>query len=52
AKREDQANLERIIAFTALVMMMFDSERSDCVYRSLSKLKSLVSTCDDDVRHQ
>nr|AIB00274.1 polyprotein [Lettuce mosaic virus] len=52
AKREDQANLERIIAFTALVMMMFDCERSDCVYRSLSKLKSLVSTCEDSVRHQ
>nr|CAH2618928.1 polyprotein [Salt wort potyvirus]CAI5383977.1 polyprotein [Salt wort potyvirus] len=44
--------LEQIVAFIALVVMTFDAERSDCVFKTLNKLKGLVSTMDSDVRHQ
>uniref|UniRef100_A0AAU6NE54 Genome polyprotein n=1 Tax=Ethiopian yam virus TaxID=3123104 RepID=A0AAU6NE54_9POTV len=50
SKRADESKFEAIIAFIALVLMIFDAERSDCVYRSLTKLKSLVSTT--EVTHQ
>ncbi|QVN46485.1 polyprotein [Polygonatum kingianum virus 5] len=51
-KRRSEARLEQVVAFTALVMMLFDSERSDCVHKILTKLKSLVGTIDEDVKHQ
>nr|WBW87812.1 MAG: polyprotein [Barleria repens mottle virus] len=50
SKRVEESKFEAIIAFIALVLMVFDAERSDCVYRSLTKLKSLVSTT--EVTHQ
>nr|UQS87546.1 polyprotein [Yam mosaic virus] len=50
SKRSEECKFEAIIAFIALVLMIFDAERSDCVYRSLTKLKSLVSTT--EVSHQ
>nr|NP_871731.1 6K1 [Papaya leaf distortion mosaic virus] len=52
AKRKGEQNLEKIIAFVALVMMIFDSEKSDCVYKTLNKLRNLVATCDEPVAHQ
>ncbi|AWA45285.1 polyprotein [Thladiantha dubia mosaic virus] len=52
AKRNSEQNLEKIIAFVALVLMIFDSEKSDCVYKTLNKLRNLVSTCDEPVAHQ
>ncbi|QIJ96720.1 polyprotein [Polygonatum kingianum virus 2] len=52
AKRKSEAELERVVAFVALVMMLFDSERSDCVHKILTKLKSVVGTIDADVQHQ
>nr|WIW79763.1 polyprotein [Potato virus A] len=52
AKASEQINFERIIAFISLVLMMFDRERSDCVYRSLTKLKSLMSTVENTVQFQ
>nr|BCS79971.1 polyprotein [Ranunculus mild mosaic virus] len=52
SKKAEQAKLEQIIAFVALVLMMFDSERSDCVYRALTKLKQLVSITNTPVYHQ
>nr|YP_004123945.1 6K1 [Lupinus mosaic virus] len=47
-----EAKLEKTIAVAALIMMIFDSERSDYLYKTLNKLKSLVRTVDDDVYHQ
>ncbi|WZB50070.1 polyprotein [Periwinkle mild yellow mosaic virus] len=38
--------IEKIVAFSAIVMMLFDSDRSDYLYRLMSKLKNLVSTCE------
>nr|BBA07350.1 polyprotein [Turnip mosaic virus] len=52
AKRQSEQELERIIAFVALVLMMFDAERSDCVTKILNKLKGLVSTVEPTVYHQ
>nr|AHN96209.1 polyprotein [Yam mild mosaic virus] len=51
AKRESEQRLEQIIAFIALVMMIFDNERSDCVYKVLNKLKNLMNTA-EPVVHQ
>nr|YP_003582548.1 6K1 protein [Sunflower chlorotic mottle virus] len=45
-------NLEQVIAFITLITMLFDSERSDCVFKTLNKLKGIVSTLDCEVRHQ
>nr|YP_009351889.1 6K1 [Sunflower ring blotch virus] len=45
-------NLEQIVAFVTLITMIFDSERSDCVFKTLNKLKGVVSTLDMEVRHQ
>nr|QFZ79336.1 polyprotein [Sweet potato virus G] len=44
AKGVKEANYERIIAFIALILMVVDAERSDCVYKALNKLKGLMST--------
>ncbi|QTG10435.1 polyprotein [Marigold mosaic virus] len=52
SKRKSEADLERIVAFVSLIMMLFDSEKSDCVFRVLNKLKSLVGTIDNEVYHQ
>nr|WBW70182.1 polyprotein [hedge mustard mosaic virus] len=52
AKRKSEQDLERIIAFVALVMMMFDSERSDCVAKVLQKLKTLMASAEPGVYHQ
>nr|AYC81457.1 polyprotein [Binary vector pLX-TuMV] len=52
AKRQSEQELERIIAFVALVLMMFDAERSDCVTKILNKLKGLVATVEPTVYHQ
>nr|ALE99280.1 polyprotein [Habenaria mosaic virus] len=51
-KRESEARLEQIVAFIALVLMVFDNERSDCVYRVMNKLKNVVGVADQDVNHQ
>nr|YP_009667064.1 6K1 [Iris mild mosaic virus] len=51
-KRESEVRLEQIVAFTALVLMVFDNERSDCVYRVMNKFKNIVSVADQDVNHQ
>nr|AXQ71378.1 polyprotein [Plum pox virus] len=52
SKRESQANLERVVAFVALVKMLFDSERSDGVYKILTKLKGIMGSIDQTVHHQ
>nr|WGV46809.1 polyprotein [Aconitum potyvirus 1] len=43
AKGACEIELERTVAFVALIMMMFDAERSDCVYKVLSKLRGLMA---------
>nr|WKE35871.1 polyprotein [Konjac mosaic virus] len=48
----NEAAFESIIAITSLVLMVFDQERSDCVYRILQKLRSLVGISGEAVRHQ
>nr|AJS10744.1 polyprotein [Sweet potato virus 2] len=52
AKSAKESSYERIIAFIALVLMVIDAERSDCVYKSLNKLKGLMGTISDGVYHQ
>nr|AJD23401.1 polyprotein [Japanese yam mosaic virus] len=52
AKRRGEVELERVVAFVALVMMVFDTERSDCVVKILNKLKNIVSSTDAEVFHQ
>nr|YP_008320585.1 first 6-kDa protein [Habenaria mosaic virus] len=51
-KRESETRLEQIVAFIALVLMVFDNERSDCVYRVMNKLKNVMSVAEQDVNHQ
>nr|UBX89848.1 polyprotein [Clover yellow vein virus] len=48
SKSNDMVALEKVVAFTALVMMVFDGERSDCVYKILNKLKGIISTTTQD----
>nr|WRW59424.1 polyprotein [Bean yellow mosaic virus] len=48
AKPNDMVALEKIVAVTALILMIFDAERSDCVYRVLNKLKGILSTTTQD----
>lgn len=52
AKSKNEITLERVIAISALVMMVLDNERSDALYKSLNKLKSLVATAEEGVHHQ
>nr|BBE01235.1 polyprotein [Narcissus yellow stripe virus] len=52
ARSQSERELERVVAFVALILMMFDSERSDCVTKILNKLKNLVSTIEPGVYHQ
>nr|NP_734176.1 6K1 protein [Bean yellow mosaic virus] len=48
AKPNDMIALEKIVAVTALILMIFDAERSDCVYKVLNKLKGILSTTTQD----
>nr|BAF96025.1 polyprotein [Bean yellow mosaic virus] len=48
AKPNDMIALEKIVAVTALILMIFDAERSDCVYKVLNKLKGILSTTSQD----
>ncbi|ATY46581.1 polyprotein [African eggplant mosaic virus] len=53
SKRPSEAKLEQIVAFVALMMMVFDTDRSDCVYKVLNKLKNIMGVVDNDaVAHQ
>nr|YP_009259515.1 6K1 protein [Wild onion symptomless virus] len=52
ARRKSEQDLEKIVAFVALILMMFDSERSDCVAKVLNKLKNIMSSADPTVYHQ
>ncbi|QED42822.1 ORF1 [Polianthes potyvirus A] len=52
AKPPTNAQFERIIAIVSLFLMVFDSARSDAVYRSLQKLKTLTGIANGPVHHQ
>nr|QYA72446.1 polyprotein [Tamarillo fruit ring virus] len=53
SKRPSEAKLEQIVAFVALLMMVFDTDRSDCVYKVLNKLRNVMGVVDNDaVVHQ
>nr|WCL16194.1 polyprotein [Iris potyvirus B] len=47
-KSDGLKNLERIVAFTALVVMLVDAERSDGVFKIMNKLKGIISTATQD----
>nr|NP_734437.1 6K1 protein [Pepper mottle virus] len=49
---EDLKKVEHIIAFVTLAIMLFDSERSDCVFKTLNKFKGVVCSLGSGVRHQ
>jgi len=49
AKPNDMVALEKVVAVTALILMIFDAERSDCVYKVLNKLKGILSTTTQDM---
>nr|BBJ70068.1 polyprotein [Uraria mosaic virus] len=51
-KTVGQLQLEKIVAFMALITMCIDSERSDAVFRILNKLKAAFGTFGEDVRMQ
>nr|QWT83729.1 polyprotein [Pepper yellow mosaic virus] len=48
----DIKSIEHIVAFISLVIMMFDTERSDCVFKTLNKFKGIILSLDSEVRHQ
>nr|UUA79859.1 polyprotein [Bean common mosaic necrosis virus] len=52
AKTQTQLQLEKIVAFMALITMCIDTERSDAVFKILQKLKSVFGTMGEDVRPQ
>ncbi|QZU26826.1 polyprotein [Rice chlorotic stripe virus] len=48
-KTELQIRMEKVIAFSVLVMMYFDSIKSDVLYNTLNKVKGVFSTLGQDV---
>nr|BAN10294.1 polyprotein [Passion fruit woodiness virus] len=52
AKTQVQLQFEKIIAVLALITMCIDAERSDAIFRILSKLKMIFSTVGEDVKVQ
>lgn len=52
AKTGLQLQFEKIVAFMALLTMIVDTERSDAVFKVLSKLKSVFSAMGEEVRVQ
>nr|YP_004306483.1 6K1 protein [Passion fruit woodiness virus] len=52
AKTQVQLQFEKIIAVLALITMCIDAERSDAIFRILSKLKMVFSTVGEDVKVQ
>nr|UTE10635.1 polyprotein [Thevetia ringspot virus] len=44
--KHSSEKIEKVVAFSALIMMLFDSERSDYLYKLMNKLRGLVTTCE------
>ncbi|QGZ13061.1 polyprotein [Begonia flower breaking virus] len=51
-KSESEMQLEKIVAFVALIAMMYNTEKSDAVFRILNKLKAVFGTLGEAVRYQ
>nr|URN82058.1 polyprotein [Ugandan passiflora virus] len=51
-KTKVQLQLERVVAFMALITMFIDSERSDAVFNVLHKVKAVFGTLGEEVRMQ
>nr|NP_734186.1 6K1 protein [Zucchini yellow mosaic virus] len=52
AKSAVQIQFEKIIAVLALLTMCFDAERSDAIFKILTKLKTVFGTVGETVRLQ
>nr|URC17550.1 polyprotein [Zucchini yellow fleck virus] len=52
AKTDNEKTMEQIVAFMTLLMMLFDTERSDCLFRVLNKFKGVVGSIGQNVYHQ
>nr|BAE96764.1 polyprotein [Onion yellow dwarf virus] len=52
AKSRSETTLEQIVALCALMAMFFNTEKSDAVFKILSKVKSVFSSTDFPVQYQ
>nr|UZT04376.1 polyprotein [Bean common mosaic virus] len=52
AKNATQLQFEKIVAFMALLTMVIDTERSDAIFKILSKLKTVFQTMGENVQIQ
>nr|YP_008992248.1 6K1 segment [Zucchini tigre mosaic virus] len=52
AKTNNEKKLEQIIAFITLIMMMVDTDKSDCLYRILNKFKGIMASDATNAYHQ
>nr|QED45240.1 polyprotein [Onion yellow dwarf virus] len=52
AKSKSETTLEQIVALCALVAMFFNTEKSDAVFKILSKVKNIFSSTDFPVHYQ
>nr|QED45314.1 polyprotein [Onion yellow dwarf virus] len=52
AKSRSETTLEQIVALCALVAMFFNTEKSDAVFKILSKVKNVFSSTDIPVQYQ
>nr|QED45230.1 polyprotein [Onion yellow dwarf virus] len=52
AKSKSETTLEQIVALCALVAMFFNTEKSDAVFKILSKVKNVFSSTDFPVHYQ
>nr|QED42798.1 unknown [Asclepias potyvirus A] len=44
--KQSSDKIEKVVAFSALIMMFFDVERSDYLYRLMNKIRGLIGTCE------
>nr|YP_001019191.1 6K1 protein [Narcissus degeneration virus] len=51
-KKKNENDLEKIVATIALIMMIFDTDRSDAVFKILNKVKTVFSTFGERVQFQ
>nr|QED45238.1 polyprotein [Onion yellow dwarf virus] len=52
AKSKSETTLEQIVALCALLAMFFNTEKSDAVFKILSKIKNVFSSTDFPVQYQ
>nr|QED45198.1 polyprotein [Onion yellow dwarf virus] len=52
AKSKSETTLEQIVALCALIAMFFNTEKSDAVFKILSKVKNVFSSTDIPVQYQ